>query len=84
MHIKKPSLTGIIGDSKVKNLDGSIISIGAYYYGVTRLKTYASSYMDYRHNGWANIGFADGHVGTFNSQAEYDSICDTSWYKYGL
>ncbi len=83
VHIKKPSVTGIIGDTKVKKDDGSKITM-AYYYGITKLKTYADAYTDFRHNGRFNIGFADGHVDSFNSQSHYDYICDTSWWKYGL
>jgi prepilin-type N-terminal cleavage/methylation domain-containing protein/prepilin-type processing-associated H-X9-DG protein len=83
-HIKKPSITGILGDTKVVNSDGTILNNGVYYYGVTRLRTYASAFTDFRHNGMAKIGFADGHVGAFRSQAEYDSKCDISWWKYGL
>jgi prepilin-type processing-associated H-X9-DG protein/prepilin-type N-terminal cleavage/methylation domain-containing protein len=84
MHIKKPSMTGILGDTKVKNPDGTYLSAGVAYYSVTRLRTYAVSYTDYRHNGRANIGFADGHVGSLNNQAEYDYKFDVSWWEYGL
>jgi prepilin-type processing-associated H-X9-DG protein/prepilin-type N-terminal cleavage/methylation domain-containing protein len=84
VQIKNPSITGIIGDTKVKKDDGTRISDGAYYYGVTKLKTYSNSYADYRHSGMINICFADGHVGIFHCQDEYDSICDVSWWKYGL
>ena len=84
VQITKPSITGILGDTKTMKPDGTRISNGVRYYGVTRLKTYSTADTDYRHNGTANIGFADGHTGIFHCQDEYDSICDTSWWKYGL
>jgi len=73
-QIKKPSRQIVFVDSRGfdQNYAGSFYVYNNMFTG--------GRTVDLRHNGFANFGFADGHVETLNYQQAYDPR--SNWYYY--